>query len=245
MATALSVTTTGLSTITTSIIGGPRTRAERSGPARAMFLGTISPRTTCRATTIVSASTNATGCTRASGTPRAAKTGSSRCATAGSPMAPRPRDAIVIPSCAPAITSETCSIARKVVRAAPRTFGRAAARSGCGGRRSSANSAPTKKALAARSATASEDGGVVAHRRSRRAAARPRPGRPRPARPPWSPARPGRCADRRAARPAARPRAAAAAHRSRRCGAAAVRRPGRPTSAIRPSFCITSPATVS
>ena len=39
---------TGLTRVTTPISIGARTRAMRSGPASAMFLGTISPKTTCR-----------------------------------------------------------------------------------------------------------------------------------------------------------------------------------------------------
>ncbi len=40
---------------------GPSTRADRSGPASVMFLGTISQTTVCREATMPSASTNATG----------------------------------------------------------------------------------------------------------------------------------------------------------------------------------------
>ncbi len=118
-----------------------------------MFFGTISPSTTCRYTTIVIATTKDTGCSRFSGTFRSSKTGSSRCATAGSPRAPSPSDATVIPSWAPAITRETFSMARNVVRA---TRDPAAARGSIWVRRAemSANSAPTKKAFAASSRTA-------------------------------------------------------------------------------------------
>ena len=37
-----------LKIVTNAIIGGPSRRAARSGPASAMFFGTISPSTTCR-----------------------------------------------------------------------------------------------------------------------------------------------------------------------------------------------------
>jgi hypothetical protein len=83
----------------------------------AMFFGTISPSTTCRKTTIVIAITNATGCSHSSGTCSAWNPGSIRCASAGSPTAPRPSEQTVMPSWAPAIIKETCSIAFSVVRA--------------------------------------------------------------------------------------------------------------------------------
>ncbi len=48
LASALRAPITGRNTVTIPIIGGPSTRADRSGPAMARFLGTISPRTTWR-----------------------------------------------------------------------------------------------------------------------------------------------------------------------------------------------------
>ena len=48
LAGRLSTAMTGRSTVTITIIGGLSTRAARSGPASAMFLGTISPSTTWR-----------------------------------------------------------------------------------------------------------------------------------------------------------------------------------------------------
>ena len=79
--------------------------------------------------------------------------GSSRWATAGSPTAPRPSEQTVMPSWAPAITSETFSIARSVVRAAREP---AWARGSIWLRRAEtrANSAPTKNALKASRTTA-------------------------------------------------------------------------------------------
>src|SRR5512145_1999 len=99
------------------------------------------------------ATTKATGCSSWSESPRAWKAGSIRCATAGSPIAPRPREATVMPSCAPAITRETFSMARSVVRAMRDP---AAARGSIWVRRAEmrANSDPTKNALAARRASA-------------------------------------------------------------------------------------------
>ena len=47
-ATALMTTITGRSTVTMPQTSGASTSAARSGPASAMFLGTISPSTTCR-----------------------------------------------------------------------------------------------------------------------------------------------------------------------------------------------------
>ena len=72
---------------------------------------------------------------------------SSRCAIAGSLSAPRPSEQMVMPSCAQAIITETFSIARNVVAAVREPFD---ARTSIWVRRAeiSANSAPTKKALA-------------------------------------------------------------------------------------------------
>ena len=91
---------------TTSAKGGPRTSAARSGPAMAMFFGTISPRITWSSVTRLSAMTNEIGWSSASGTPTAANGTSSRCAMAGSDSAPSRSEQIVMPSCAPAIMSE-------------------------------------------------------------------------------------------------------------------------------------------
>ena len=89
---------------------------------------------------------NATGCSQASGRFTASATGSIRWASAGSATAPRPSEHTVIPNWAAAIIWESPSIARSVVRA---TREPAAAFGSTFVRRAetSANSAPTKKAL--------------------------------------------------------------------------------------------------
>ena len=51
----------GLTAVTTPYSSGPRTSALRSGPAMAMFFGTISPSTMCRYTTTDSAMANEIG----------------------------------------------------------------------------------------------------------------------------------------------------------------------------------------
>src|SRR5690625_1997612 len=118
-----------------------------------MFFGTISPSTMCSAVTIPSAIASAMGWTSPWGTPTAANGPSSRCATAGSPTAPRPTEHTVIPSCAQAIIKETSSMARNVIRAAPEP---PAANGSTWVRRAemSENSAPTKKAFPIRSTRA-------------------------------------------------------------------------------------------
>ena len=58
--------------------GGTNNIAADSGPAIAMFFGTISPSSTCNTTTIVIATTNDTVCSTASGTPRRSNGFSSR-----------------------------------------------------------------------------------------------------------------------------------------------------------------------
>ncbi len=70
LAQPLSRMMSGFNAMTTASRIGPRKSAERSGPAMAMFLGTISPSTMCRYTTIVRAMAKATGCSTASGMPR-------------------------------------------------------------------------------------------------------------------------------------------------------------------------------
>ena len=134
-------------------IGGPRIRADRAGWAIAMFLGTISPTVIWKNTTRAMATTNATGCTNDSGTRAQAKTGSSEWAMAGSAIAPRPSEHIVMPNWAPAIISVTFSIARRVNRA-PGFPAEAASSMAVRRTETSANSAPTKKALANNSARA-------------------------------------------------------------------------------------------
>ncbi len=133
--------------------GGTSHRAIRSGPAIAMFLGTISPSRMCATTTIASDTANASGCSTASGRPTHASGRSSRCATAGSPRRPSRSEQIVMPSCDAASMRERSAPARSTVRAA------AVPESAIASSRSrraemSANSAPTKNALAASSAIA-------------------------------------------------------------------------------------------
>ena len=69
-----------------------------SGPAMAMFFGTISPSSTCIVTTIASAMTNDTVCSTVSGIPTTANGFSSRWATAGSPTRPSRIEQTVMPS---------------------------------------------------------------------------------------------------------------------------------------------------
>ena len=144
-------TSSGLVAMQKASIGGPSQSAARSGPASVMFFGTISPTTVCRKTTTPSASTNATGCTAPSGSPIAWNGPSSRCARAGSAIAPRPSEQMVMPSCAPAIISGIWFIADSAQRA-----GWDAAASGSMTVRRdaiSANSPPTKNPLPSSSTT--------------------------------------------------------------------------------------------
>src|SRR6267378_4189185 len=132
--------------------GGTSSMADASGPAIAMFFGTISPSSTCSTTTIVIAITNDTVCRTVSGMPIKWNGFSNRCATAGSPTRPNRIEQIVIPSCAPASITGKFSPARMTVTAlCLPCSARASSRS----RRAeiNANSAPTKNALAARSST--------------------------------------------------------------------------------------------
>src|SRR5674476_1283493 len=95
--------------------------------------------------------TTAIGWTADSGRPSAARGPSITCATAGSATTPSETDATVIPSCAQASISETCSIAHRAVRARADP---AAASGSMALRRAetTANSALTKTAFAASSA---------------------------------------------------------------------------------------------
>src|SRR6266702_6597305 len=98
-------------------IGGPSQSTACSGPTRVRFFGTISPITVCANTTTISARTNATGCAIDAGSRTSASTPVSRCVYAGSRIPPRPIEQTVTPSCAPAIISGICSIARSARRA--------------------------------------------------------------------------------------------------------------------------------
>src|ERR1700737_2093621 len=143
---------TGSAARTHNRYGGTSSMADASGPAIAMFFGTISPSSTCSTTTIVIAITNDTVCRTVSGMPIKWKGFSNRCATAGSPTRPNRIEQIVMPSCAPASITGKFSPARMTVTAlCLPCSARASSRS----RRAeiNANSAPTKNALAARSST--------------------------------------------------------------------------------------------
>src|SRR4051794_24059522 len=134
--------------------GGTSNIAADSGPAIAMFLGTISPRSTCSTTTMVIATTNDTVCSTASDTPSRSNGASSRCATAGSPTRPRRIEHTVMPSWAPASISDRFWPAWITVTALRLPCSASASRRS---RRAeiSANSAATKKAFKASSSTVS------------------------------------------------------------------------------------------
>src|ERR1700682_1504344 len=137
---------------THSRYGGTSSMAADSGPASAMFFGTISPSSTCNTTTIVIAMTNDTVCRTVSGMPINPNGFSNRCATAGSPTRPNRIEQIVIPSCAPASITGRFSPARMTVTALCLPCSARASRRS---RRAeiSANSAATKNAFAASSST--------------------------------------------------------------------------------------------
>jgi hypothetical protein len=82
-----------------------------------MFLGIISPITTCRKTTIDRPIAKAIGWRNDSGTCSASRRGSIRWARVGSATAPSTSEQTVMPSWLTAITSDMFSIARNVVRA--------------------------------------------------------------------------------------------------------------------------------
>ena len=96
--TALSRTSRGRTSRTKAASGGTSSTDADSGPAMAMFLGTISPMTMCRNTTIDRAIAKAIGCSSPSGTWSACRPSSIRWATAGSATAPRPSEHRVMPS---------------------------------------------------------------------------------------------------------------------------------------------------
>src|ERR1700738_5171638 len=141
---------TGRTARTHSRYGGTSSIAADSGPAIAMFFGTISPSSTCNTTTIVIATTNDTVCSTAPGTPNRSNGFSNTFATAGSPMRPNRIEHTVIPSCAPASITERFCPARITVTAL-RLPCSASASSRSRRAEISANSAPTKKAFASNS----------------------------------------------------------------------------------------------
>ena len=160
LASQLSAAITGRRTRPSHTSGGPNHSTARSGPATARFLGTISPSTTCRYTTMASASTNAMGCARLVLTPRACSGSSMRWAIAGSATRPRVVEQTVTPSWAHASMSETCSMAHSTVRARRLP---ASASGSMALRRAEmmANSAPTKNALPASRMTARRSATVL------------------------------------------------------------------------------------
>jgi hypothetical protein len=97
-ATLLSVQMTGCSSRTNAVNGRTSSMADRSGALMAQDLGAISPTTMWARTTSDSATANATRWLSRSGRPSAWNQSSNRWASAGSATAPRPIDAIVIPS---------------------------------------------------------------------------------------------------------------------------------------------------
>ena len=78
--------------------GSETARAVRSGPAIAMFFGTISPITMCRNTTMVRAMVRAIGCRTFSGICRNPRPSCRMPATAGSATKPRSSEAMVMPN---------------------------------------------------------------------------------------------------------------------------------------------------
>ena len=68
-ATQLRNSSSGCVSFIHSVIAGVSHIAMRSGPAMAMFFGTISPNKMCRNEMMSRASTNATGCSRSPGMP--------------------------------------------------------------------------------------------------------------------------------------------------------------------------------
>ena len=154
LAKPLRALTTGLKTREHHTRGGASQRTAFSGEAMEMFLGTISPATTCRPTTMTRAMTTATAWEPACPTPTAASKGSRAWAMAGSATTPRPVEHRVTPSWAVASMRETfCSAHRAVAaRASPAS---ASGSSWLRREEVTANSAPTKKALPARRMTVS------------------------------------------------------------------------------------------
>ena len=152
LAKPLSPLTTGLKTREHHTRGGASQRTAFSGEEMEMFLGTISPATTCRPTTMTRAMTTATAWEPACPTPTAASRGARAWAMAGSATAPRPVEHRVTPSWAVASMRETFWRAHRAVaaRASP-----VSANGSSWLRREevTANSAPTKKALPVRRIT--------------------------------------------------------------------------------------------
>ena len=152
LAIPLSVQITGLKTRATITSGGARMSAARVGTENEMFLGTISPRTTCRKVTRSSAATKAM-MPIASPDSEVRPSGiSSRWWMAGSETLRITSEHTVMPSWLVASISVACSMAQSVVFAA--LLPASALGSICERRAEmTANSAPTKNALTTRSTT--------------------------------------------------------------------------------------------
>ena len=147
-----SVQITGLKIRATITSGGARISAARVGTENEMFLGTISPRTTCRKVTSSSAATKAMMPMASSDRDVRPSGISSRWWMAGSETFRITSEQTVMPSWLVASISVACSMAHSVVLAA--LLPASALGSICERRAEiTANSAPTKKALTTRSTT--------------------------------------------------------------------------------------------
>ena len=144
---------TGLITVVNARNGGTSQIAVRSGPAIAMFLGTISPSTMCATTTTTSEIVNATGPSTSSGSPSQLNGRSMRWATAGSPRRPSSSEQIVMPSWAAASMRDRSAPAFSTAEA-PEVPARAIVSNRSRREEINANSAPTKNALASSRRTA-------------------------------------------------------------------------------------------
>ena len=111
LAVQFSAATTGCSSFESHTSGWASSITARSANETAAFLGTISPRVTCRKVTTSSASTKAVTSAAAAGTPRAPIGTTSRWCSAGSDTLRMSREHTVMPSWQTASIWETCSIA--------------------------------------------------------------------------------------------------------------------------------------
>ena len=152
LAIQFNATITGWNRRETQTSGVASISTARSGTENARFFGTISPNTTCRYETRSRAIRNAIVSTIASPSPVSPRGSASRWWIAGSETFKISSEQIVMPSCEVASISVACSIAYRAVFAARDP--RSASGSICDRRAEmTANSAPTKNALNARSTT--------------------------------------------------------------------------------------------
>src|SRR2546425_4251932 len=170
LATALSDQMNGLNTRENAAVGGTVTRAVGSALHNAMLLGASSPKMICRAVIRPKASAAEIVCCAAGRkvVGRSPSSGSISVATNGSPIHPRPRLAMVMPSWVAATNGSGFSVARWTSRAPRRP-----ARTNCAIRVRRAltmeNSAATNKPLAAtRANTANRRSAIDADERSMR-----------------------------------------------------------------------------